>query len=229
MNKKIFNIIVAAGSGSRFGADLPKQFCLLKNRPVLMHTIDRMQNALPLSETIIVLNKNFFGLWNDLCNKYGFTSPTVIAGGETRWHSVKNALDYISGHGDYNSIITIHDGARPLVDSSLVMRVIHAAERNSGAIPAISVTDSLRYINDDGTSSAADRSRYRAVQTPQAFQAEKLLFAYSRPYQTEFTDDASVMTAAGYADIILVEGSSTNIKITLPHDIDIAEIYMSNQ
>ncbi len=229
MNRKIFNIVVAAGSGSRFGADLPKQFCLLGNRPVLMHAIDHMQKALPFSETIIVLNNDFIGFWNELCNKYGFTSPVVVAGGKTRWHSVKNALDYINRLEHSNSVITIHDGARPLVDESLVMRVINATAFNSGSIPAIAVTDSLRHMNDDGSSSAVDRSRYRAIQTPQAFQAEKLLMAYSLPYQTDFTDDASVMTAAGYTDIAMVEGSSTNIKITLPHDIDIAEIYMSNQ
>lgn len=223
--KEIYNIIVAAGKGSRFGTELPKQFCLLNNRPVLIHTIERMRRALPQSNIIVVINKDFNDMWLNLCHIHNFISPTVIHGGNTRWQSVKNALDFIGPLITDKSIITIHDGARPIITTELVKRVINGLQFYSGAIPVIPVTDSLRMSMPDGTSTPVDRAIYKAVQTPQAFNAVKLLHAYSFPYCDNFTDDASVMAAAGYSDISLIEGNSHNIKITLPHDIEIASIY----
>ncbi len=220
---KVYNIIVAAGSGSRFGASLPKQYCLLENRPVLMYTIDNMRKALPDSEIILVISKSHEELWNNLCDEYCFDSPAVVYGGDTRWQSVKNAIDEIP---DGIKIVTVHDGARPLIDSRLMCNVLRGVDGSSGAIPVIPVTDSLRLVSEDGKSKPVDRSEYRAVQTPQAFQADRLIDAYMQPYQECFTDDASVMKAAGYDDIILVEGNPRNIKITLPDDIEIASVYM---
>lgn len=226
---QIFNIIVAAGSGSRFGANIPKQFCLLNGKPVLMHAIERMRHALPKSTIIIVLSNNFIDYWEELCDNYSFKSPQIAIGGNTRWQSVKNALEQIKEDLSPDSIITIHDGARPLINKELINRVIEGSRNASGAIPATPITDSLRIINPDGTSTPIDRTAYRAVQTPQAFQAYKLVTAYSLPYQTDFTDDASVMVAAGFGDISLVDGDYRNIKITMPHDIDIASIYMTTK
>lgn len=221
---RIFNIIVAAGSGSRFGADRPKQYCMLEGRPVLMHTIDNMRHALPGSNILLVISDNHRDLWDELCREHGFTSPLTVTGGCTRWQSVKNAIDSIP-HGKAD-IITVHDGARPLIDAPFVSRIIDGIADASGAIPVIPVTDSLRMISPDGTSSPADRSLFRAVQTPQAFRADRLIKAYSLPYRDSFTDDASVMKEAGFGDINLIDGDPHNIKITLPDDIDIASIYM---
>lgn len=226
---KIFNIIVAAGSGSRFGADIPKQFCLLNGKPVLMHAVERMRQALPKSTIVVVLNNDFIDYWNELCNKYNFKTPQIAIGGDTRWQSVKNALEQIKEYITPESIITIHDGARPLINNELINRVVDGSINASGAIPVTLVTDSLRILKPDGTSTPTDRSLYRAVQTPQAFQANKLIQAYSLPYQSDFTDDASVMVAAGFDDISLVDGDYRNIKITMPHDIDIASIYMNTK
>ncbi len=226
---KIFNIIVAAGSGSRFGANIPKQFCLLKEQPVLMHTIDKMREAIPFSKIIVVLSPDFIDFWKELCTKHNFNSPSIAIGGDSRWQSVKNALNQIETEITPDSIITIHDGARPIINNELINRVIDGTKKASGAIPVTPVTDSLRIINPDGTSSPTDRSVFRAVQTPQAFQADKLISAYSLPFQSDFTDDASVMVAAGYDDITLVDGDYRNIKITMPHDIDIASIYMTTK
>lgn len=224
----IFNIIVAAGSGSRFGANVPKQFCVLNGKPVLMHTIERMRQALPASRIIIVLSIDFINYWHELCDEHNFQSPEIAIGGNTRWQSVKNALVQIKKDTNTESIITIHDGARPIISDKLIDRVIKGTTSASGAIPATNVTDSLRIINPNGTSSPTDRSVFRAVQTPQAFHAEKLIKAYSLPYLPDFTDDASVMVAAGYDDIILVDGDYRNIKITMPHDIEIAAIYLKD-
>ena len=225
----IYNIIVAAGKGTRFGAELPKQFCMLNEYPVLMHTINQMRNALPTSKIVVVLNRDFVDFWNELCDKFQFSSPQIVIGGETRWQSVKNAIDSITEAITNDSIITIHDGARPIIDKQMVARTINATLTHSGAIPVIPVTDSIRQLQPNGTSCPVDRSYYRAVQTPQAFQAHKLIKAYTLPYCDSFTDDASVLAAANFDDIALVEGDPKNIKITHPSDIKIAAIYMSEQ
>ena len=217
----IYNIIVAAGSGSRFGAALPKQYCLMNGRPVLMHTIENMRRALPQSQIVLVLNRDFVDYWTELCVKYSFISPKVVEGGDTRWQSVKNAIDEIPADAQ---VITVHDGARPIVSPAMVERLISALDDAVGAIPVVSVTDSLRQIVESG-STPVDRSLYKAVQTPQAFHADKLIEAYSLPFDATFTDDASVLAALGY-DVALVEGDTYNIKITNPLDIEIAQLYL---
>ena len=217
----IYNIIVAAGSGSRFGAALPKQYCLMNGRPVLMHTIENMRVALPDSHIVLVLNKDFVDYWAELCEQYSFVSPRVVVGGDSRWQSVKNAVDTIPREAE---VITVHDGARPIVDRMMVERLIAALDDAPGAIPVVSVTDSLRRVNEQG-SAPVDRSQYKAVQTPQAFHADKLVAAYSLPFNPTFTDDASVMAALG-CDVALVEGDTYNIKITNPLDIEIAQLYL---
>lgn len=222
--RHIYNIVVAAGSGSRFGASLPKQFCLLDGRPVLMHTIENMREALPDSHIILVLNNCFVDYWVELCGEYSFESPMVVTGGETRWLSVRNAIDVIPASAE---VITVHDGARPIIDRSMVGRLLKALEKDTGAIPVVAVTDSLRLLDGD-SSVPVDRSLYRAVQTPQAFHADKLKEAYSLPFDPTFTDDASVMAALG-CDVALVEGDTYNIKITHPLDIEIAQLYISQR
>ena len=217
----IYNIIVAAGSGSRFGAALPKQYCLMNGRPVLMLTIENMRVALPDSHIVLVLNKDFVDYWAELCEQYSFVSPRVVVGGDSRWQSVKNAVDTIPREAE---VITVHDGARPIVDRMMVERLIAALDDAPGAIPVVSVTDSLRRVNEQG-SAPVDRSQYKAVQTPQAFHADKLVEAYSLPSNPTFTDDASVMAALGN-DVALVEGDTYNIKITNPLDIEIAQLYL---
>ena len=144
-----------------------------------------------------------------------------MVGGDSRWQSVKNAVDTIPREAE---VITVHDGARPIVDRMMVERLIAALDDAPGAIPVVSVTDSLRRVNEQG-SAPVDRSQYKAVQTPQAFHADKLVAAYSLPFNPTFTDDASVMAALGN-DVALVEGDTYNIKITNPLDIEIAQLYL---
>ena len=222
---KICVIIVAAGSGSRFGAALPKQFCSLDRRPVLMHTIERLHLSIPQAVMILVLSDSCHELWNSLCLKHGFRSPSVVYGGDTRWRSVKNAIDAVPDDIDF---ILVHDGARPVVDTPMIERVIAPFSDSSleGVIPVVPVVDSLRELTPAGESVAVDRSRYRAVQTPQAFPARLLRKAYTLPFSEVFTDDASVMAAAGYDKLLLVDGDSRNIKITHSADLEIAQIYM---
>lgn len=221
-------IVVAAGSGSRFGSETPKQFCLLAGIPVVIHAISRLRNAIPDAKVIIVISKEEKERWDEICKTYDFDTPIVAFGGETRWESVKNGLAAIPPEAKPNSVVLIHDGARPLIDTATVKRVSGATINTDGAIPAIAVNDSLRKLGEDGVSSEpVDRTDFRAVQTPQGFKLWSLREAYNLPYDKAFTDDASVMAAAGFENIFLVQGNHNNIKITNPRDLAIAEAILS--
>ncbi len=219
-------IIVAAGSGLRYGAPLPKQYCELGGRPVVMHTINALRAAIPHARLTLVISSEMADLWQDFCLKHNFVSPAVVYGGSTRWESVRNALSAADRPAD---IVMVHDAVRPLVSRQLVDMLMDALSSDpgvDGAIPAVAVTDSLRMQLGDGLSKSIDRSSMRAVQTPQAFRGYRLRQAYDLPYRDCFTDDASVMEAAGFGNLKLTEGSSHNIKITNPGDIAIAEVLM---
>lgn len=228
MCAKIYCIVVAAGSGKRFGSPLPKQFCQLGGRPVLMTAIERLRGFLPESEILLVLNRDYFDDWTRMCVEHSFVSPAVIAGGDTRWQSVKNALSAIEDCSE-EDIVMVHDGARPLVMPSTLEGLVSAIRcGNHGAIPVVDVTDSLRMVEGDGCSQAVDRACFRAVQTPQAFRLSLLRSAYELPYTPDMTDDASVMDAAGYSNPVLVAGHEATLKITRPQDLAWVELIMSS-
>ena len=224
---KTIAIIVAGGSGTRFGAEVPKQFLELGGRPILMRTIDAFwEQGNGSLEIIVTLPADQMGLWHELRERYAFAVPhRVVPGGETRWHSVKNALDSI-GDTDGVDVIAVHDGVRPLASVDLINRVLDAARRDGAAIPVVMLNDSVRQVDGDD-SHALDRSSLRAVQTPQAFAARLLVDAYGQPFEPTFTDDASVVERAGHR-VTLVEGDPRNLKITRPMDLALAE-YLLNQ
>jgi 2-C-methyl-D-erythritol 4-phosphate cytidylyltransferase len=171
-------IIVAGGSGTRFGAQLPKQFLELGGKPILMRTIEAFGDG--SFDIIVTLPVDQMSLWKDLCHKYAFTVPhRVVPGGDTRWHSVKNAVDSIGLIEDVD-VIAVHDGVRPLASTALIERVLEAARHDGAAIPVVMLNDSVRQVTGD-ISHALDRSSLRAVQTPQAFEAKLLMDAYSLP------------------------------------------------
>ncbi|MDE5649938.1 MAG: 2-C-methyl-D-erythritol 4-phosphate cytidylyltransferase [Duncaniella sp.] len=121
----------------------------------------------------------------------------------------------------------MHDAARPMVSQKLFDAIVGGLDGADGALPACRLSDSIRLVCEDGSSEAMDRSRFRSVQTPQIFHADKLIDAYRQEIRPEFTDDASVMEAAGYANLRLVDGDPRNIKVTNPGDMAIAELYLS--
>lgn len=218
MMKIDYFIIVAAGTGSRYGAELPKQFCQLKGRPLLMTTIDNAITAAPEAEIILVLSSAAKEVWQDLCSRYNYHSPgMIVEGGATRAESVKNALKACKpGEG----LIAVHDGARPLITIAMVDRLLKSITPEiTGSIPVIPVTDSLRELTDNEEDSrAVDRSRFRAVQTPQLFRSSQLIDAYNRNFSKVATDDATIVQEAGYK-IALADGDVRNIKVTYPGDL----------
>ena len=224
---KTIAVIVAGGSGTRFGAQTPKQFLELAGKPILMRTIEAFgENRDGSFEVIVTLPASQFEQWQQLCDRYSFHVPhRIVAGGETRWHSVKNALDSISDLEDID-VIAVHDGVRPLVTAELISRTLDTARVKGSAIPVVMLNDSVRQMAGE-TSHALDRSSLRAVQTPQAFDAKVLIEAYGQPFDKTFTDDASVVERMGH-DITLVEGDPQNLKITRPMDLALAEYILKN-
>lgn len=223
-NMKNFVIIVAGGSGSRMGTEIPKQFLELFEKPVLMHTIQVFHDFDPESKIILVLPEEQQQFWKGLCLKHSFSLVhQVVSGGKTRFHSVQNGLSQIDGEG----IVFIHDGVRPLVSRETLSRCLETALKSGNAIPVLPVTESLRKLEDEQNISV-DRSKYFSVQTPQTFRSDQILEAFQQDFDLAFTDDASVAEKAGFS-IFMVEGNRENIKITTPIDLIVAEVFLNNQ
>lgn len=207
-------IIVAGGNGSRMGSNLPKQFLLLENSPVLMWTILCFIEYDPTISVMVVLPESQINYWKELCLKYNFTHPhRVVAGGETRFQSVKNGLEALG----ISDLVAVHDGVRPLVSQLTISNCFSQAEVSGAAIPVVPVNETLR-IGTMEQSQTVDRGRYYTVQTPQVFKVEIINAAYTQTWEPAFTDDASVVEQAGY-QIRMVPGNRDNIKITHPEDL----------
>ena len=211
-------IIVAGGSGRRMGGALPKQFMMLDNEPILARSINRIHEALPAAEIVVVLPEEYVELWKNIAARFDVARHKIALGGKERFHSVKSGLAALS---EGIRTIAIHDAVRPLASKKLIIKLLLAAEKSVAVIPAVAPIDSYRIVEGDD-SRIIDRSALRMVQTPQVFHAEALRAAYEQPFSSTFTDDASVMEAAGHK-VTLVEGERENIKITTPSDMLIAE------
>ncbi len=214
-------IIVAGGSGKRMGAAMPKQFLLLKGRPLLMWTIDAFHRFDAAMQLIVVLSKDHHATWTQLCAQHAFKVPhALVAGGAERFHSTLEGLKAVAHDG----LVAVHDGVRPLVSAELIARCFTAAEAHGAAIPVVPISSSVRDITEEG-SQAMDRSRLRTVQTPQSFRVPLLRRAFELPYDPAFTDEATLVERLGVA-VHLVEGEEHNIKVTTPFDLKVAELVL---
>lgn len=213
----LYVVIVAGGSGKRMGTDTPKQFLELAGRPVLMHTIERFKLFCETIEIITVLPENQLRFWLDVQKKHSFSVlHTLVKGGSNRFLSVRNGLEFVNTPG----LVAIHDGVRPFVSIDTIKRCFEAAEKYGNAVPAISPTESLRILNDQG-SLPVSRFNVKQIQTPQVFNAALIKKAYQQEYSHDFTDDATVLEKTG-EKIHLIEGNRENIKITNPEDLVIS-------
>jgi 2-C-methyl-D-erythritol 4-phosphate cytidylyltransferase len=208
-------IIVAGGSGTRMGSTIPKQFLELAGKPVLWHTVTAFVKAYSDIQIILVLPEIHFSYVSSWLPE--FEDITVIKGGETRFHSVKNGLDQVKER----AVIFVHDGVRPLVSTTLIRACYEAAIESGAAIPAIDMKDSIREVGDTGNK-AVNRESFKIIQTPQTFLSELILPAFALAYDPLFTDEATVVERQGY-NIRLVPGEEANIKITRPLDLIVAE------
>ncbi len=219
---KEYALIVAGGKGTRMKQTVSKQFILLKGLPILMHTINAFLAYSPKVEIILVLPPDEIETWHQLCQKFNFQVPvTIAAGGDSRFQSVKNGLASIDSA---EGLVAIHDGVRPLVGKDIIGASYHLAAVHQSAVAAVRLKESIRITNQD-TTKAVDRSDYRLIQTPQTFDLALIKSAYEIKEEQSLTDDASVAERAGHK-ISLFEGSYSNIKITTPEDLIIAEALM---
>jgi 2-C-methyl-D-erythritol 4-phosphate cytidylyltransferase len=216
-------IIAAGGIGKRMKSSVPKQFLLVNDVPIIIHTINKFQFAIKNLKVIVVLPKEQVDNWEKFCVENDFEfNHQICVGGETRFQSIKNALELI----EHSGLVGIHDAVRPLVSVVLIQNVFEFAERNGNAVPAIPLNESIRIL-DEKKSKTVDRSQYRIIQTPQCFHSDLLKKAYQQEFSESFTDDASVVEKTG-AIINLVDGDINNIKITTQQDLLIAETLIAS-
>ena len=207
-------IIVAGGKGIRMNSEIPKQFLLIKDKPILIRTIE---SFIHFDERILVLPQSQFEYWNKLCLKNNFKiSHKIVEGGNTRFKSVKNGLEKI----DNNSIVAIHDGVRPLVSENLINSLVREVKKGLGVIPVVPLTESIRKIEGE-YSKHVNRKNIFKVQTPQCFLSSEIKEAYSQGYSHIFTDDASVFENNNGV-IKAIVGEEKNLKITTEEDLKIS-------
>lgn len=202
-------------------SETPKQFLNVSGIPILMHTIKKFHDFSNELKVILVLPAPFIDFWKSLCKRYEFQiEHRVIEGGDSRFFSVKNGLKAVKE----NSLVAIHDGVRPLVSHETIHRVFKVAGEEGSAIPVVKVNESIRQLEPDG-SKPVNRKYYRLIQTPQCFQSHIIKEAYEQEYQSDYTDDATVLEAMNIK-IHLVDGNFENIKITRPVDLKIAAAFL---
>lgn len=221
---------MAAGSGTRMGAKMPKQFLELDGKAILRKTMEVFLEACPDISVVTVLPGQYMDYWRDYCYRNNFICPQILVkGGITRFHSVRNALDKIPE----GAVVAVHDGVRPLVTAEMVRDMFDKAESTPALIPVIPCVDTMKVLQkkvwDDGSETLAavvgqsvDRSVLYGAQTPQIFHSELLKAAYGQAFDTAFTDDASVVERYGKS-LSYVMGERLNIKITTGEDLVLAE------
>lgn len=227
---KKWAIIVAGGSGLRMGGSVPKQFLTLADRPLLSYTIEAFLQAYDDVRIVLVLPKEFILMGEQLLRSdFADKNIQLAVGGATRFDSVKSGLALT----DREAIIFVHDGVRCLVTPQLIQRCYETAQKAGAVVPAITAKDSIRLRASTNPTSAEstsvfDREQVLLVQTPQTFFGDWLHDAFTLPYQSAFTDEATVVEQTG-RPICIVEGEETNIKITRPIDLLIAERYLQQR
>ena len=234
MGRKKYVVIMAAGSGTRMGSQVPKQFLELDGKAVLRKTIEVFLEACPDISVITVLPKQYLDYWRDYCYKNNFICPQIlVAGGITRFHSVKNALQRVPE----GALVAVHDGVRPLVSVAMVKDMFEKAEETQSLIPVIPCVDTMKVLQkkvwEDGSETlsavpgqSVDRSVLYGAQTPQIFYSELLKAAYCQAFDTSFTDDASVVERYGKS-LSYTLGERLNIKITTAEDMVLAQAVLN--
>ncbi|HTC00966.1 MAG TPA: 2-C-methyl-D-erythritol 4-phosphate cytidylyltransferase [Ferruginibacter sp.] len=216
-------VIVAGGNGSRMNVALPKQFLLIKGKPILYYTLAAFLEAYNDLTVILVLPEEFISAGQEIIDAFfDYKRIQITTGGSTRFYSVQNGLKLVKEE----SIVFIHDGVRCLLSTDLIKRCYEAAIEFGSAIPVVDSKDSVRIVTEEG-SEVVERSSVKLIQTPQTFHSKIILPAFKIDYKDKFTDEATVVEAFGLK-VHLVEGEENNIKITKPIDLAFAENIFAN-
>jgi 2-C-methyl-D-erythritol 4-phosphate cytidylyltransferase len=206
------------------GTTLPKQFLAIEGKSILLHTIDQFISAFSDINFVIVLPADYIHEGENIIASSGLSQSFLfVAGGDTRFQSVKNGL----AQADPASIVFVHDAVRCLLTPDLIQRCYQQAVEKGSAIPAVSSTDTIR-ITEGTKHHVVDRANVMMIQTPQTFNAAILKKAFEQAYQPSFTDEANVLEASG-KEVYLIEGEHENIKITRPLDLAIAEYILAKR
>tara|TARA_B100000242_G_scaffold15565_1_gene9581 strand:- start:2193 stop:2849 length:657 start_codon:yes stop_codon:yes gene_type:complete len=208
-------LILGAGSGTRMNMKLPKQYILIKDKPIIFHTIEKFGH---FDEIIVVINKNHISFFKEYINDSKYKNKIkLVFGGKTRTESVRNGLKYI----DENSNVAIHDAVRPLISKAMINKMISSVKNNC-IVPGIKLKDSAR-VYKNGEAVYINREKIIIIQTPQCFYAKDIKEAYSNLQDFSLTDDASVFEMNG-GKIEVIEGEEYNIKVTTPFDLEIVKL-----
>ncbi len=221
-----YAVIVAGGSGSRMGSATPKQFLMLNDKPLLYYTVKTFLEAFDDLQIILVLPEQYTDLGREIIDAFfDYSRIQITAGGETRFHSVKNGLQLVKR----DSIVFVHDAVRCLLTTDLIHRCYQNTLHSGSAVPVVRCKDSVRMLNEEGNDNEVlDRSKIVLVQTPQVFHSRILLPAFEIDYKERFTDEATVVESFGLK-VSLVEGEENNIKITKPVDLLFAEALLERK
>ena len=222
-------IVVAGGSGSRFGSSVPKQFLPVQERPLLAHTIERIGSSPRISRTIVVLPRDGFAAAKERLERFVEDDTMFVPGGQSRQDSTWEGL--VQVEDSYRGLAAVHDGARPIVDPAMVDRVVIAAMEHGAAIPAVPVVETLKEVSDEGAIlRTLDRSSLYRAQTPQCFRIDLLRRALENARLDGFvgTDEAALVERLGES-VRVVPGSEYNIKVTSPEDLARIEYYLREE
>ena len=217
-------IVVAGGKGTRFGSDRPKQFLELKNIPVIVHTLLQFERCREIGGVVVVLPREEVHGFQSLAEPFALSKVLrVVPGGDTRAQSVRRGLATV----EVAEIIAVHDGVRPLITPEEIDDVVSAARQNGAAILVAPVGDTVKEVSNDRIARTIPRSNLRRALTPQCFRFEILKRAYESLDEleqagTDVTDDSFLVERLGI-DVVMVEGSARNIKITKQEDLKVVE------
>lgn len=231
--KKYAAIVLSAGNGSRMKSDIPKQYLPLIEKPVIYYSLMAFQNS-PVDEIVLVAGANDIEYCRkEIVERYGLSKVTkIVAGGKERYDSVYEGL--CATDAEY---VLIHDGARPVLTSDMIDRMIQGVENTGACIAAMPVKDTIKLSDEHKqVASTPDRKHLWMVQTPQCFARTLLEESYeilkckqkAGENVPDITDDAMIVEYATGKKITLVEGAYTNLKITTPEDLAVAEIFLKS-
>lgn len=226
---KVSAIIPAAGQGTRMGSSIPKQFLLLRGKPILHHTLRAFETSGQVdSVTLVVPEKDFDNAKKEWSKDFNDIVKNIVIGGKERQDSVYNGFRAIDADTD---VVIVHDGVRPFVSADMIQRAIEAAERYGAVITAIPVSDTVKQSDDEGfVARTVERNGLWRIQTPQAFQYGVLAEAFQKAVKDSYygTDEGSLLEYAG-KKIKIIEGSEMNIKITRKEDLILGEAILNSR
>jgi len=233
---KVSVIIPAAGLGTRMGRSAPektgvsrKQFMLLNNSPILIHTVRKFVSTPIVSEIVVALREDDLHWAEELFAAQGFTKAVrLVEGGETRQQSVEKALTSLSDH-DEEDLIAVHDAVRPFIEREVIEKVIAEATETGAAIVGIVPVDTVKQVHRNKVRSTLPRERLILTQTPQVFRLGLLRRAFEKAREDLFigTDESSLVERLEQVEVSVVLGTDRNIKITKPGDMDLARLYLT--